>query len=485
MQPGRTGGLDGLTAAVDTTAGAVHDFDEVIAVLVDADAVEDLLETLIGAIDDTDTHVEGLSAECLDGHRDRSLDNGVIVAADDFDVGVLELFTGKGEVGRTKRRFHHAAGNTKDRAGTRIDLKRTAFARLGHFERVDAFASHQFGNVACRERGVDVLEGGRVLRKLFVGNKITPSRVHFGAASFENFGRTRRYRHKVDLAGIALEDVLGGPRLRERTAHLQRRLGRREVRKHVGMVRFGVFHPCRAATGKVRERMLALFVDLRATFAEDPILDLLDEFCAFFNDRLVGRAIAVVDDEAELFKGVDHLFGREFASLATEFFAKRNTDGGRGVCDADTVLRIEDAFNFIHKAHLLDGVKRAGNETLAAVNARVVDDFVFGTETALDGVRRAELAAGIATDAVFLVDVDDPAKLTLAEVADVGGTFFAVSVGARSEGMNRDRFLGHGRLSKLDDKPRTGMTCLVFIKTPPETAAEHVPRGRRKPGGAV
>lgn len=68
--------------------------------------------------------------------------------------------------------------------------------------------------------------------------------------------------------------------------------------------------------------------------------------------------------------------------------------------------------------------------------------------TALDGVGRAELAAGVAPDAVFLVDVDDPAQFTLAEVADVGRTLFPVGVGAREEGVDRDRILGHGCLSR-------------------------------------
>ena len=71
----------------------------------------------------------------------------------------------------------------------------------------------------------------------------------------------------------------------------------------------------------MRERVLTLFINLRTTFAENPILDLLDEFRAFFNDRLVSSRVAVIGDETGCFKRVDELFGGEFTRFAAEFFA--------------------------------------------------------------------------------------------------------------------------------------------------------------------
>ena len=128
LEPGSAGGLNRLTAAVDAAAGAVHHFDEVIAVLVDAHAMEDFLQTLVGTVHDADMHVVGLAAERLDGHRDRRFNDGVVVAADDFNVGLVEFLAGEREVGGAERRFHNAAGAAENRAGTGINLERSTFA---------------------------------------------------------------------------------------------------------------------------------------------------------------------------------------------------------------------------------------------------------------------------------------------------------------------------------------------------------------------
>ena len=131
------------------------------------------------------------------------------------------------------------------------------------------------------------------------------------------------------------------------------------------------------------------------------------------------------------------------AGFAAEFFTERNADGGRRMRHDDLFLLIEDVFDLVDEAHLFDGVERAGDQALTAVEARVFGDFMLGAETALDGVGRAELAAGVAADAVLLVDVDNPAEFALAKITDVGGTVFPVGVGARQEGMDRDRIFGH------------------------------------------
>ena len=67
MEPRRTSGLDRLTAAVDAAARTVHHFNEVIAVLVDAHAVEHFFQALISAVDDANADIELLAAESLMG----------------------------------------------------------------------------------------------------------------------------------------------------------------------------------------------------------------------------------------------------------------------------------------------------------------------------------------------------------------------------------------------------------------------------------
>jgi len=69
---------------------------------------------------------------------------------------------------------------------------------------------------------------------------------------------------------------------------------------------------------------------------------------------------------------------------------------------------------------------------------------VFGAETTLNGICRAELAAGVAPNAVIFVDVNNPAQLTLAQIAFVGATVLTVCVFARPEGVDRHRILEHG-----------------------------------------
>ena len=64
---------------------------------------------------------------------------------------------------------------------------------------------------------------------------------------------------------------------------------------------------------------------------------------------------------------------------------------------------------------------------------------MLGAETALNGIGRAEFAAGVAADAVILVDMDDAAQFTLAKVALEGGTVLAVGIVAWQERTNRGR----------------------------------------------
>ena len=226
MEPSCTGGLNRLTTAVDATARAIHHFNEVITVLVDTHTVENFFQPLISAVDNADADIKLLTTERFDRHRDRGFNDGVVIATDDFNVGVLKFFTRKCEISRTKCGFHHAARATKDCAGTCVNFKRLALTGLRFKQRIDTFAAHQFSHVASCERRVNVLEGGSFLRNVLVGDEITPCRIHFRTCSFKDLGRAWRDGNKVNLAGVALENVLGSPGLGERTTHLQRGLGR-------------------------------------------------------------------------------------------------------------------------------------------------------------------------------------------------------------------------------------------------------------------
>ena len=183
----------------------------------------------------------------------------------------------------------------------------------------------------------------------------------------------------------------------------------------------------------MRERMVSHLLHIGAAVAEKPVLNLLNEFRTFFQNRLVGGAVAVIDLEAESFEGIAHLFRRQFAGLAAEFFGDGHADGGRRMADADAALVGELLFHLFNKAHLFDSVERAGDQALTAIQAGVFTDVVLGAETAVNGVDRAELGARVATDATVLIDMDNAAEFALAEITLVSRSVFPVGTGTREE----------------------------------------------------
>ena len=184
-------------------------------------------------------------------------------------------------------------------------------------------------------------------------------------------------------------------------------------------------------------------LELRTALAEDPVLDLAHELGAFFHDRLVSRAVDVVGLESCLFEGVHHLLGGDVAGLAAEFFGDRHAHGGRGMGHDDVVLVVEHLFDDVDERHLLNGVERARDQTLAAGEAALVVDLVLGAETAFDGADRANLAAGVAGFAEVFVDFDNASELTLADDAIDIRTLFAAGVSGRREGLDLENFSSH------------------------------------------
>ena len=59
--------------------------------------------------------------------------------------------------------------------------------------------------------------------------------------------------------------------------------------------------------------MVSHHVDFRASFAQAPVANLLNEFRTFFQNCLVGSLVHVVNSEAGLFQGIKHLIGAEIA----------------------------------------------------------------------------------------------------------------------------------------------------------------------------
>ncbi|CCX85233.1 unknown [Parasutterella excrementihominis CAG:233] len=125
-------------------------------------------------------------------------------------------------------------------------------------------------------------------------------------------------------------------------------------------VNFHISDPAGAATGEVRQRVVSHHVDFRASFAQAPVANLLNEFRAFFQNRLVGSLVHVVNSETGLFQGVEHLVGAEIAGFAAEFFSQCNTDCRRGMSDHEFLRIFKSSDDVVYEAHLFDGAERAG-----------------------------------------------------------------------------------------------------------------------------
>ena len=215
------------------------------------------------------------------------------------------------------------------------------------------------------------------------------------------------------------------------------------MREEVGVERFGIAHPGRAAAREVRQRMVSGAFEFGAALAEHPVLDLAHEFRAFFHDGLVSGAVDVVGLEAQLFEGVHHLIGGQIAGLAAEFFRDRHANSRGGVSYHNVALVGEHLVDGVDKAHLFDGVERAADQALAAGDATLIVNLVLGAEMALNGIDRADLAAGVASFAQVFIDFDDAAQLALANVADKIGAVQAEGVSRRIERLDSDGFCTH------------------------------------------
>ena len=101
----------GLSAAVDTTAGAAHDLNEGIRRSAFADLVE---KDLCPAHTAGDGNFDLLTRKLEFGFAD------VFKTTDFVEDDALSLLAGKNEVSGTKGRFHNAAGDAEDNAGTRV-----------------------------------------------------------------------------------------------------------------------------------------------------------------------------------------------------------------------------------------------------------------------------------------------------------------------------------------------------------------------------
>jgi hypothetical protein len=157
---------------------------------------------------------------------------------------------------------------------------------------------------------------------------------------------------------------------------------------------------------------------------------------------LVSGLVHVVRDKTGFFQSIDELFGHEFAGLGTEFFTDGHTNSRRGVGHDKLRGIVKLLHDFVNEAHLFNCIEGASDQALAASQAGIFADRMNNTQAAGDGVNRADLAAGIATDAIVFVDLDHAAQFTATKIANVFRSVFPMRIGRRGKRIDQYRF-GH------------------------------------------
>ena len=336
-----------LTAAADTAAAARHDFDEVVARL---DAVLDIFTDFVQHLLDV-AHLVGdgdVDLRALDIDR-RGLDAVHTTDRAELDRRRLILL-GDEAVGRAKSRFHNAAGDAEDRAGTGVGAEQIIRRFIRKRHEVDTCGLDHAGEFTGRENDIRILLAGRRHRLVAGDLELLRRAGHDGG----------------DVHLLAVDAVLLGPiSLGESGEHLLRRLRGREV---LGEVRRVLLHPVspRGAAGGDERELAAR-------------REALDELRAFLHDGDVGGEVRIEHlVEAETAQRRLDLTGRKLAGLHAEIFAESDTHGRSDLNETDLLFVTESVPD-------LGGLVILVNRT---------DRAVSGALTALDAGRLGELDVG-------------------------------------------------------------------------------------------
>ena len=360
---GRTDGIRGeagLTAAADAAAAACHDFDEVVTRL---DTVLDVFANLVEHLLD----IAHLVSDCNVDLRTLDVDLGLLDAVHAAHCGELDcrrlIFLRDEAVCRTQSCFHNAAGNTEDRACTRVGTEQIIRLLFRKVEEVDTGSLDHAGEFTRGENDIRIL-ATRGLHMLVAGNLIL-------------LGRARHDGRDMHL--VAGETVLLSPiGLGKSGEHLLRGLGGREVLREVGSILLHPVRPCRAAARD--KRKLAA------------VREALDELRSFLHNCDVGGEVRVEHLlEAEHTEcGIDLARG-EFTRLHAEIFTESNADSRGDLHDAGLLGVAEGGPNLGGFVVLVDCADRA----------------VRGALTALDAGRLSELDASCGSHNGLLAAADE------------------------------------------------------------------------------
>ena len=326
--------LNGLTAAVDTTAGTSHDFDEIDLEFAGFHLVQKFLRVLCaGSNSNTYFDVAELVGSCLDGS----------CTANFFKIELFELGVEDNFCRCAESRFHNAARCAEDRTRTGTDVERLIEGFVVESLIVDTCFFDHSCKFACGDRVVYVVDAG-------TDCALT------GTANFKLLRCAGDCGNEDDVCRVktALACVVG---LVHRAEHLLRRFAGGEVFSEFREIVFAVLDPTGRAGCDERE-VLAF-------------LHSAEEFGCFFHDGKVCGEVHVVNAvKANAFESGNHLTFGIHAGLDAEAFADGGTDGRRGA-DRNVFGGIVDGIpNFFGVILFVERAYRASNDTLTAGYAR-------------------------------------------------------------------------------------------------------------------
>ena len=325
---------EGLTAAVDTAAGASHDFDGLEAVGILTDHVKHLAGV---AQSGADSDVDGFSGSDLDsGFLD------AVESADSAEVDgiAFQIFAVEHEVDGTAGSFKHTAGDAEDVGCAGGLAQRTVELIVIHVGEVDTGFTEHLAEFTGGDNVVNVTD--TVLAEFGTG-----SFVFLGLAGHDGNNHQIRGLHADLLSIVALGDC---------AEHLLGRFAAGRNVKQIGVVVLDEVDPAGAAAGQDGQVLAAL--------------DTLDDLGAFFHDGQVSGEVGVEDlVEAQGTESCDHLAGDRHAGLKTEFLADSHADGGSGLNDDGLGGIVDGSPDFFHIADTGDGTDGADVDALSAEGA--------------------------------------------------------------------------------------------------------------------
>ena len=438
--------LNGLTAAVDTTAGTSHDFDEVSLDLTGFYLVEEFLRILgAGGNCNVNFYVTELVGCGLDGSGTAN-----VVEFELFELGAEDDFSSS-----TESCFHNATGSTEDRACAGADIEGLVEFFVVESLVVDACLFDHTAELASGDRVVNVINA-------FADSTLS------GTAYFELLSGTRNCGNEYDVCGIeaAFTRIVGLVHCAE---HLLRRFAGGKIVGEFGEVVFAVLDPTGRAGGDEGE-VLAFLHSFK-------------EFGSFFHDGKVCGEVHIVNAvEAETLESGNHLAFGVNAGFNAEAFAESCADGGSGA-DRNVLGGIVDRIpNLSGIILFVESAYGAGNDTLTAGYAGGGSERIFvcgadyGVEATVECFDNADalhiltscnttaaedtlvvvtneeggaivLYVGdvLACEAVFVFNAEIAAELLqfTAAAADAGETFFLMSGKDELEvGLSGSHYLG-------------------------------------------